>query len=94
MTTTTYFSIGQAVATPGVLAALEGATPNELMEALKRHMSGDWGDVDDEDKASNDAAVKDGNRLLSAYRLSTGVKFWIITEADRSVTTFLLPEEY
>jgi hypothetical protein len=76
-----------------------------VTRAIKRHASGDWGDVPAEDKASNDAAVKDGDRLLSAYRLE-GVRFapsspwpgdekvWIITEADRSVTTVLFPSEY
>jgi len=55
---------------------------------------GDWGTVSDEDKALNDQSVKDGSRILSAYLLNTGVSVWIITEADRSATTFLLPEEY
>ena len=59
-----------------------------------RHMAGDWGDVDEEDKAANDQALTDGSRLLSAYRTAAAKKLWIITEADRSATTILLPEEY
>jgi hypothetical protein len=75
------------------LAALEEAdqTPAEF---LSRHESGDWGEVGPEDWESNEAAVREGTRLLSAYTLNTGVKIWIITEWDRSVTTILLPEEY
>ena len=57
-------------------------------------MAGDWGEVDEEDKRLNDAALKDGTRLLSAYVTSRGAGLWIITEADRSATTILLPSEY
>lgn len=64
------------------------------MSALSRHITGDWGEVDAEDKRANDQSLIDGSRLLSAYRSQDGTKFWIITEADRSVTTVLLPEEY
>jgi hypothetical protein len=87
------FSLGQVVATPGALHALEKAhqTPCEF---IVRHMAGDWGDLVDDDKAENELSVKEGFRILSAYRLKTGVKIWVITEADRSATTFLLPEEY
>lgn len=87
------FALGRLLATPGVLVALEKAqeTPDPY---LKRHASGDWGDLDDEDKGANDAAVMHGTRLLSAYHLSDGTKVWIITEADRSATTMLLPDEY
>jgi hypothetical protein len=60
---------------------------------LGRHVRGDWGDLDDEDKQRNDEALTLGSRIFSAY-LVKGVKFWVITEADRSVTTILLPEEY
>jgi hypothetical protein len=60
---------------------------------LGRHVRGDWGDLDDEDKQRNDEALTLGSRIFSAY-LVEGVKFWVITEADRSVTTILLPEEY
>lgn len=66
---------------------------SDLHEALHRHESGDWGDLCDEDKALNDDSLKHGGRLLSSYKVQ-GIKFWIITEADRSVTTLLLPEDY
>lgn len=84
------FEIGAVVATPGAMRLI-GA--EDISIALWRHMSGDWGDVDDEDRALNNQAVLDGTRLLSVYRASDK-KFYIITESDRSVTTFLLPEEY
>jgi hypothetical protein len=69
-------------------------TPREIRDALQRHESGDWGDLSDEDATQNDAALcRGGGRLFSAY--GTGDrKFWIITEADRSVTTVLLPGDY
>ncbi len=87
------FSLGQVVSTPGALVAMKqaGQDPAEL---LVRHVSGDWGDLCEEDKQENDLSVREGFRILSAYTLSTKVKVWIITEADRSATTFLLPEEY
>jgi hypothetical protein len=85
------FSLGALVSTPGVLEAL---TPDEILTALSRHVRGDWGDLDEEDRQENELSLREGFRLLSAYRSSKGVKFWIITEADRSVTTVLLPEEY
>lgn len=87
------FYMGELVSTPGALDALEKA--EELPTPyLERHLSCDWGDLDSEDKKSNDRAVEAGDRILSAYRLRTGQKLWIITEADRSVTTLLLPNEY
>ena len=64
------------------------------MAYLVRHLSGDWGDHSDEDRRENDLSLREGFRLLSAYTTRHGTQFWIITEADRSVTTFLLPEEY
>ena len=83
--------LGRVVITPGALAALEpGAAP----EALKRHAAGDWGEVGREDWKLNDESIRDGDRILSAYTDAKGTKFWIITEADRSVTTILLPDEY
>ena len=87
------FPLGQVVATPGALAALEeaGDRPADL---LKRHLAGDWGEVDEHDRQENERSLADGCRLLSAYTLSTGTRLWIITEADRSSTTLLLPEEY
>lgn len=87
------FSLGKIVSTPAALAALEAAGHN-ASEFLVRHALGDWGDLCDEDKQANDEAVADDLRILSAYRLQDGERVWIITEADRSVTTILLPENY
>ena len=87
------FPLGQVVATPGALEALQAAQQDPL-ELLARHASGDWGDLDEEDKQENELSVKQGFRILSAYTLSTDVKVWVITEADRSATTLLLPAEY
>lgn len=85
------FPLGQLVATPNALLQI----PNdEILIALGRHVSGDWGQVDNEDRAANDRALRDGSRLLSVYFSRGNVKFWIITEWDRSVTTVLLPEDY
>ena len=85
--------LGATYATPGALAALEAAQQTSA-EFFSRHEAGDWGEVCPEDWAENDLSVREGFRLLSAYTLKTGVKIWIITEADRSVTTILLPDEY
>lgn len=87
------FSLGQLAATPGALAAMQesGQAPDFFLE---RHRAGDWGEVGAEDWQLNDQALIDGDRLLSAYRTLRGVKLWVITEADRSVTTILLPDEY
>ena len=87
------FSLGQVVATPGASDALEEANQNPS-EFLTRHVQGDWGMVDEHDQQANDDALQDGSRILSAYVLITGVKIWIITEADRSSSCCLLPEEY
>ena len=92
--TTALFSLGQLVATPGALSALgEDGTSAESL--LQRHVTGDWGELSEEDRQENELSVKEGFRILSAYKLPrTGVKLWVITEADRSVTTLLLPDEY
>jgi hypothetical protein len=87
------FSLGHVVSTPGAVEAFS-RTAEMFLTYLARHAGGDWGDLDREDKALNDQAVTHGGRLVSAYRLCDQTKIWIITEADRSVTTFLLPEEY
>jgi len=87
------FSLGQLVATPGALQALAEAGQSPL-EFVRRHQAGDWGEVPAEDVRENDYSVTHGFRLLSAYTLSTGVRVWLITEADRSATTILLPDEY
>ena len=81
------------VGTPGALEALAAARANAA-EYLSRHVSGDWGDLCREDRLENEHALKHGNRVLSSYTLTSGEKLWIITEADRSVTTLLLPNEY
>ncbi|MBN1814476.1 MAG: hypothetical protein JXA14_21730 [Anaerolineae bacterium] len=87
------FDLGQIVGTPGALHALQEAGQDPA-QFLNRHVTGDWGDLGEEDKAENELSVQKGFRILSAYQLSTGTKVWLITEADRSATTFLLPEEY
>ena len=94
----TKFQLGQIVATPAALKAIE-ASGQEPSFFLDRHIQGDWGWVDDFDKRANDQALVDGGRLLSAYLTLKGVKLWIITEAtdedgNRAATTLLLPEEY
>ena len=87
------FPLGQVVATPGALAALEktGQQPGEF---LARHVSGDWGNLDTHDIAENEFSLQHNLRLLSAYHTSAGEKLWVITEADRTSTCILLPEEY
>jgi hypothetical protein len=85
------FSSGQIVATPGALNAI---STGEITAALHRHLQGNWGDLDPEDIQANKRALETQGRLLSAYKTSQGTKFWIITEADRSATTVLLPSEY
>ena len=87
------FSAGQLVATPGALAAFE-ASGDDPLTFLQRHLTCDWGELSPEDLHENELSLQHNWRILSCYRLSTGVKFWIITEADRSATTFLLPDEY
>ena len=87
------FKLGKLLITPGALQALQ-ASGDSPWGILARHMAGDWGEVDDEDKRLNDAAVKDGTRVLSAYLTSQRTRIWIITEADRNATTILLPDEY
>ncbi len=86
--------MGRIVSTPGALDALAAEGANAL-QLLKRHVSGDWGELGEDDKAENEFSLNKGFRILSAYLLpKTGVKVWIITEADRSATTLLLPSEY
>lgn len=85
------FEPGRLVATPNVICAVPRY---ELLNAFQRHLRCDWGDVCGEDKLRNDQALLNGERLFSAYHSSDDRKFWIITEADRSATTILLPEDY
>jgi hypothetical protein len=92
------FSLGQIVATPGALEALQKAGQSAT-EFLQLHIRGDWGQLCDEDRQANDQALIDGSRILSAYRTSKGEKLWVITEAaddsgNRAATTILLPSEY
>lgn len=84
-------TLGQIVATPNALAHI---TQADITTALARHVDGDWGDLCAEDKQTNDQAVVDGMRILSAYQAANGIKFWIITEHDRRITTILLPDDY
>ena len=93
-TKTALFPLGQIVATPGALAALENAGQTPL-DFLSRHVCGDWGELDEHDRKENELGLKRGFRLMSSYRTGAGdAKVWVITEADRSVTTLLLPDEY
>ena len=84
-------AVGQIVITKGALSEL---SQDDVLWGLIRHMSGDWGELDEHDWKRNEAALQHGFRLLSQYRVHNKVKFWIITEHDRSVTTILLPNEY
>lgn len=87
------FSLGRTVATPHALQVLaqQGITPLSL---LKRHASRDWGDVSPDDAQANQVALESGTRLFSSYHIGPDARIWVITEADRSVTTLLLPSEY
>ena len=98
-TTNKSFPLGQIVATRGAIVAV---VPARMMDALARHVRGDWGCVCPDDAAENDRALAEGERILSVYPIDPAKPakghganvFWVITEADRSVTTFLLPDEY
>lgn len=87
------FPLGQVVATPWALEKLE-ALGVEPLELIIRHAAGDWSDMDKEDQQANRQTLKEGSRVFSSYRFSDNTKIWVITEADRSSTTILLPEEY
>lgn len=87
------FATGRLLVTNGALEATKKVGQG-LEPLIDRHMAGDWGDLEREDKVQNDEALKLGNRVLSSYNLSDGVKVWIITEWDRSATTILLPSDY
>src|SRR5687767_3754775 len=88
-----HFSLGQIVITAN---ARDTLPPADVLQALTRHAAGDWGDIDEEDRQENELSLREGFRLLSVYHTSENPpqKFWIITEADRSATTVLLPEDY
>jgi len=85
------FRLGRIVATPNALGEL---SQQDMLSAIKRHQAGDWGELDEHDRQANDRALTDGTRLFSVYRSVNGMRFWVITEADRSATTVLLPEDY
>ena len=85
------FRLGRIVSTPNALSQL---TPEDILRGIKRHQAGDWGDVDEHDREENELSLTRGLRLLSVYHSDAGIKFRIITEADRSATTVLLPEDY
>lgn len=89
----TRFALGQTFITPGADEALQMAGQTAI-EFLRRHMSCDWGDVTEDDLHENELSLMEGYRLLSAYETVKGQRLWIMTEADRSSTTILLPEEY
>jgi hypothetical protein len=90
-TTTAKFPLGRTLITPGAQRKLN---PEDVLASMGRHAGGDWGDCCKDDWAENELSLKEGFRILSVYRDRKNVKFWIITEADRSATTVLLPEEY
>jgi hypothetical protein len=75
-------------------AARDALTHEEIMAALRRHLSADWGDVDEHDRRENELSLEKGFRLLSVYHTGAGVAFWVLTEADRSQTTVMLPSDY
>ena len=86
-------ALGKFDATPGALDALQEAGQGAL-EFIRRHVTGDWGELSEEDKQENVLSVREGFRILSSYTLKSGVKIWLISEAERSLTTILLPDEY
>ena len=89
--TAPFFPLGRTLITPNALTVLDQYS---VLDALQRHANCDWGQVSDSDREENVLSLKEGFRLFSVYTDSQGVKFWIITEADRSATTVLLPEDY
>jgi hypothetical protein len=85
------FRIGRIVTMPNAFARL---TSNDILAGIRRHHAGDWGDVDEHDRQANERGLIGRTRLWSVYHSANGVRFWIITEADRSSTTILMPEDY
>ena len=92
------FPLGRIVMTTNLQGRVQEANPEhweeELQGMIKRHASGDWGDLDDHDQGINAKALEHGGRLFSPFTTSSGLKVWVITEADRSCTTALLPDDY
>ena len=87
------FALGRCLATPGAVEAINDAGQAPAV-FLDRHLRGDWGDCDAEDRQRNEEALQMGARIFSVYHTRKGIKLWVITEADRSATTILLPSEY
>ena len=85
------FPLGEVVVTPGAALRLD---PKDVQTGIARHTRGDWGELEPDERRENDERVEKGGPLASIYNDSKGVKFYILTESDRSVTTVLLPEEY
>ena len=85
------FRLGKIVSTPNALSQL---TQEDILTGIRRHQAGDWGDVVENSRLANERALIERTRLFSVYHAANGIKFWLITEADRSATTVLLPEDY
>ena len=85
------FKLGRIMVTPNALTSI---TQEEILVGIQRHQAGDWGDVTPESRVANDHALKAGMRIRSAYLSACGIPFWILTEADRSKSTVLLPQDY
>lgn len=85
------FRLGRIITTPTALANL---TQVDISTAIQRHQAGDWGDVDPHQREENELSLKEGLRLFSIYHSERRLRFWVMTEADRSVTTVLLPQDY
>jgi hypothetical protein len=85
------FRLGRIVATANAVEVIPSA---DITAAITRHLAGDWGEMDGDDRQTNERALMQGGRLVSIYHSAKGVKFYLITEADRRVTTVLLPEDY
>ena len=84
------FRLGKIVVTPN---ALQQLTPDDILAAIQRHQTGDWGELSSADSQENERSLRQGLRLSSLYRARNGKKFWLITEANRSATSVLLPED-
>jgi hypothetical protein len=87
------FPLGDVVATPGVISALN-CTGEEVTAYLTRYQHGDWGDIEDDERHSNDEAIRTGGQLMGSYILRDRTEIWIITSVDRAITTICLPDEY
>ena len=85
------FRLGRIVSTPN---ALQPLAKEDILKGIQRHQAGDWGDLKTGNREANDRALAQGGRIVSAYNAHNGTRFWVITEADRSATTILLPEDY